>query len=134
MLVLRNYKENEIEELKELLIDEGIDDLELDGIIYVVLEDDMLIGSSKVIEEDGKWILQYIVIKEEFRRQNLGDGLLRAILNKLVNQGIKDVYFKANDPFLISRGFIILENDEIMLDLENFFNKGCKGCEGFNEL
>lgn len=134
MLVLRNYNYENKKELKKLLIEEGIEDLELDGIIYIVLDNDLLIGASKVTEECNKWILQYIVIKDEFRGQKLGDGLLRAVLNKIVNQGIKEVFFKSTDPFLINRGFIQTNNNEIKLDLENFFNKECKGCEKLNEL
>lgn len=134
MLVLREYKENETDDLKELLLEEKIVDLELDGIVYVFIENDNLIGAAKAINEYDKWILKYLVIRENNRGENLGDSLLRAILNNIFNQGIKEVYFMSENPYLVSKGFILLNDNEIVIELDGFFNKGCNCYGGFNEL
>lgn len=134
MLVLRNCKVDEFNEIKEFLAKEGIRDLVLEGIIYIVLDDNELIGVGKVLEKDKKWIIEYLVIREDKRNQQIGDGLLRAILNKLYNQGIEKIYSSSNNDYLLKKGFILNCESHLELNISDFFNKGCKCCGGYNEL
>ncbi|WP_353095855.1 GNAT family N-acetyltransferase [Tissierella praeacuta] len=134
MLVLQNCKVDEFNEIKEFLAKEGIRDLVLEGIIYIALDDNELIGVGKALEKDKKWIIEYLVIREDKRNQQIGDGLLRAILNKLYNQGIEKIYSSSNNDYLLKKGFILNCESHLELSISDFFSKGCKCCGGYNEL
>lgn len=131
MLVLREYKEKEIQEIKRLLMTEKVQDLNINGIIYVMVEDNNIIGVSKIEIENDIGNLKYLVIKENRRKQGLGNGLLRAILNKLDNQEIKKVYYKENNLYLMKFGFDLNENNTLELVVPIFFSRGCQ-CSGEN--
>lgn len=129
MLVIRQYKESEIEDIKQLLISENIQDVEINGMIFIMIEDEDIIGVCKIEIENHSGNLKYLVIKEGKRKQNLGDGLLRGILNKLDNQDIKKVYYKENNTYFIKRGFNLNQDNKIELNISEFFSGGCK-CPG----
>lgn len=134
MLILRSYKIDEYNEIRNILIREGIKDLELEDIIYVVLDNDDLVGVAKAKSIDTRYMLEYLVIREDKRNQNLGDALLRAILSKLLNQGVNIVYSKLNDSYLLKKGFIINNDNLLKLNISDFFDRGCNNCGGCNEL
>lgn len=134
MIILREYKTNESKDIINILVNENVDDLDLSGTIYMVLEDEEILGVSKVKEKESKWLLHYLIIKEDSRGDNLGDSLLRGILNKLSNQGIKKIYYKSYDPYLIKKGFKLTNNNELILDIDEFFSQGCAGIGDCNEL
>ncbi|OZV12802.1 hypothetical protein CIW83_07890 [Tissierella sp. P1] len=134
MLLLREYTIDEIDKIISILKKEGVENLDLDGIVYVVLDDNDLVGVGKVKPRGETWTLEYLIIREDKRNQNLGDALLRAILNKLFNQGVKNVYYRTNNTYLIKKGFILVDNSQLELNIPEFFKKGCDGCGGHNEL
>lgn len=134
MLILRSYKIDECNEIRNILIREGIKDLELEDVIYVVLDNDDLIGVAKAKSIDNRYMLEYLVIREDKRNQNLGESLLRAILSKLLNQGVNIVYSKLNNNYLLKKGFIINNDNLLELNISNFFDRGCNNCGGCNEL
>lgn len=134
MLILREYKLDESEEIKSILLEEGIDDLDLESLIYVILDNKELIGISKVEKEDDKFILKYLVIKYERRGENLGDALFRALVSKLDNQGIERIYYKQSTEYFLKKGFILSENNQLELNIASFFNNGCKCSGGSNVL
>ena len=129
MLILREYKTEESEEIKKLLLEENIKDLDLKGIVYVIIDNQDLIGICKAEKESDNFILKYIVIKYKRRGENLGDALLRALLSNLDNRGIKGIFYNANNDYLLKKGFVLNENNELELNITSFFNKGCK-CSG----
>ncbi len=129
MIILREYKENDLEDIKDILSKENVMDFNLDGIIYVLLEDNKILGVGKTSLEKDKYFLKYLIIKEEERRNGLGDGLIRAILYKLQNNNIDKLYFKGNNKFLLSKGFKNEIKNEFYLDIDSFFNSGCN-CSG----
>lgn len=129
MLLLREYKLIESEDIKNLLFEEDIEDLDLEGLIYVVIDNDELIGVSKVEKEDEKFILKYLVIKHDRRGDNLGEALLRALVSKLDNQGVDRIYYKYNSDYLINKGFYLNENNRLELNIVKFFKNGCE-CSG----
>lgn len=129
MLVLREYMKNEIQEIKELLISEKVEDLNLNEMIYIMIEDNIIIGVSKVEIENNNGNLKYLVIKEASRGQDLGNGLLRGILNKLDNNGVEKIYYKEMDSYLIKKGFYLNEKNQLELNISEFFNNGCQ-CSG----
>lgn len=134
MLVLRKYKQDESEEIKRLLMVEEINDLDLNPVVYIAMEDDSVIGVCKIKIEDQNGLLKYLVIKENNRGQNLGDGLLRSILNKLDNQGIEKVYFDGINPYLLKKGFSKNNENKLELNIAEFFTIGCKCSGKSNEI
>lgn len=134
MLEVRGYKENEIQDIKELLISENIQDLEISGTIFVMIENNDIIGVCKIEIEKYIGNLKYLVIKRNNRKLKLGNGLLKAILNKLENQGIKNVYCKENNSYLIKNGFNLNKDNYIELDLSKFVSRGCNCSGDCNEV
>lgn len=134
MLVMRKYRENEKNDIRDLLIKEKIEDLEIQDFIYVMLEDDTVIGACKVDLEGEEGFLSYLVIESNKRGEGLGEGLLRAILNKLDLDGILKVYFHEKNSYLLSKGFIENGENQLELNLSEFFSGSCGCLGGFNEI
>lgn len=132
MLILREYKPEESEKIKDILLQEDIRDLTIQGLIYVILENNEIIGISKVDNEDDNYILKYIVIKNDKRGQNFGDALFRALLSRLDNQDIDKIYYKVSNDYLLRKGFFINEKNQLELDITSFFKEGCKCSGGCN--
>lgn len=134
MLILRDYQANEINKIKKILLDENINDFDFKDIIYVMLDNEDLIGVGKVEMFNENWLLKYLVIREDRRGENLGDGLLRALLSKLYNSGVKFLFYENTNPYLIKKGFAIDEENQLKINIVDFFKTGCKNCSGCNEL
>lgn len=100
-------------------------------LIYEGYDNETLIGECRVKIEGKIAYLESLHINEEHRGSNLGEGLLRSILNKLDKLGIERVSFDGKNSYLIKKGFI--EEDRcIYVDLPNFFNYKCKSCDKRN--
>lgn len=134
MLIMRQYREEESKEIENLLIEEKIRDLQLEDLIYVLLDDDVIIGSCKVKVENKRGDLRYIVIKDDKRGGNLGDGLLRATLNKLDKDGVTMIYFDVKNPYLLKKGFEENKEGKLQLNIPEFFQKGCNCLGELNEI
>lgn len=128
MLMLRKYKEEESEKIKSILKKQGVTDLELNGIVYIIWEDGEIKGVSKVVSDGERWDMVYLIIKKNSRGYNYGDGLLRAILNNLANMGIEKINYKGYSSYLEKKGFAITNKDQQVLNISEFFSKGCQSC------
>ena len=139
--VIKSY--DNLEAINKILISNSIEKitgLEDNNIVYILSEDDKIVGVSGVEKYDTYGILKYIVVSEDYRGQKFGDGLLRSAFNYCLRNEIKDIYYHEKNSFLISIGFksvllsavpkIIKEKipyDEIIkCDLEEFFFRNCK--------
>ncbi|MFZ5965803.1 MAG: GNAT family N-acetyltransferase [Bacillota bacterium] len=87
-------------------------------------------------------ILRFVVVKKDYQKQGIGDGIVRASLNAADHNGIKWVFAdeKWNTAFLEKIGFERIDEDEINalvgesfvkqpifgVKLPDFFLKGCK--------
>lgn len=142
--------DNDIERVNGLLASnsiENIKDLNKRNIIYMLEEDDNILGVCKIENYNYYGILSYIVISKDFRGQKLGDGLLRATFNYCLRNGIQEIYYDKKDSFLTTSGFSLassevipktvrekIPSDEILrCNLEDFFSKGCKHKGGLDE-
>ena len=137
MISIREIKSSEFEIANNILTTEGIYDDMLQGIVYVLIEGNRVIGISKMRIKDKYGILDYIVIKEENRGFDYGDGLLRAVLFKANAMGIKEVYCAKHHQYLIKKGFHYSGDSsntpyELSLNIDNFFNNCC--CGDKNEI
>lgn len=99
------------------------------AIIYGGFDGDVLFGLCKINISNDHGILDYLIISNSFTGDNLGDALLRTILNKLDNMGIKEVIYLFLDDYLIKKGFVKREKD-LYIALPDFFNKTCTNCGG----
>lgn len=129
MIVLREYEKYDLEDINYILKEENIEDLNLEGIIYVAIDNNNLIGVGKVQLEDNKYFLNYLIIKKEERKKGFGDALLRAILYKLENNHIVKLYFKGNNEYLLKKAFKSERKGILSIDIKSFFNKACN-CSG----
>lgn len=127
MIIIRKFKNNDLENLRELIEELKIEvkSPSIDDLIYLSFEDDKLIGAVKADEEKGVWNLNYIYIHRDFRNTKIGDGLLRVVIDNLERQGVKSLYFSNIDHYLMKRGFKENKENILELDVENFFNHKC---------
>lgn len=125
MIILREYKEEDLKEVKPILKEEKIEDFSFEGIIYVVLDNENLIGIGQTEIEDEKYFLRYLIIEKDERKMGFGDGLLRAILFKLENKNIDKLYYRGKDEYLLKKGFKKAEEDILFIDIKDFFNRVC---------
>ena len=137
MIEIREIHSSEFEIANNILSGEGIVDDISQGIVYVLIKDDKVIGISKMRINNGYGILDYIVLKKENRGLDYGDGLLRAVLFKAKAIGIEEVYYAKYHQYLIKKGFNYTEDSsnipyELSLNINNFFNNCCCGDE--NEI
>lgn len=94
--------------------------------IYILKENESIIGVSKVVFNSiSSAILDYLVIDKSKRGEDLGDGLLRAVLNYCMSKGITIVYFSQFNNYLVNKGFEQVDNGILKCDLNKFFSKGC---------
>ena len=129
MLVIREYEEKETQQIKDILIEEKINNLDLNENIVVVVEDNIVLGVCKFEVKDSNSWLKYLVIKEDSRGEALGDGLLRTVLNKLDLEGIKKIFYDGIDLYLMKKGFMKKSEDVLELNISEFFTGGCS-CSG----
>ncbi|MDR7856174.1 GNAT family N-acetyltransferase [Tissierella sp.] len=134
MFILHEHNEEDSKEINQILVEENIEDLSDEGLVYTIIEDDNICGIAKaeIINED--WTLKYLVIKKASRGENLGDALLRALLSKLDNQGIKKILYKEANSYLAKKGFELNKNNRLELHIPDIFKKGCNSCGGCNDL
>lgn len=130
MLEIRGYKEDEIQQIKDILKKEKINDLKINSdLILIVVEDNIVLGLCSVGINNSEYWLKHLIIKEDSRGQELGDGLLRTMLNKLDLQGVKKIYYKNIDSYLVKKGFIKNNKGFLELNILEFFTDGCT-CSG----
>ncbi len=118
---------------------------------FVVLDGAEVLGHAAIdaLPNISTALIKEIFILPNARKQGLGDGLLRTVLNYLHNSLFNKAIIKGNEKlhaFLINEGieeidFKNLEEEikDVLLkeghytyytcNMEEFFNRGCKGIE-----
>lgn len=134
MIVLREISREERLKVKSILEKENIKDNLSRGIIYILLDDNIIIGVGKVTPEHDYGILEYIVVDPKHRGLNLGDALLRSLLFKAESMGLKKIFYYSENDYLFKKGFMYNKEKytnfyKMFLDIQDFFNKGCCGDE-----
>lgn len=131
----------DFDKVKSILDTEEIEIiLKTNQIIYVLEENNDIIGACQAAVHDKYAVLDYLIIKNDYRNKGYGDGLLRSILNYLLNNEVQKVYYPYINNYLIKIGFKIINNkNEIKHEIKNefkdeflecnlgaFFSKNCK--------
>ena len=137
MIVLREINKKEYEEVKSILKEENIEDDLSKGIIYILINNGILIGAGKIDIENNYWVLKYIIVKKDHRGSNFGDSILRSILFKAESINIEKIFFYNRNEYLLKKGFVYdeekyIEPYRLSLNVKDFFNRGCCGDE--NEI
>jgi len=141
MIICRKIETcGEKEQLKEILRYYKIkDSSDRNSIIYIIEENDRIIGGSSILLYDDIGILEYLVIEGSKTGSDLGDGLLRSILNYCKLNGLKRVLYPSQDLYLLKKGFICNYNEsnsnsldervnkyKLVCHIDDFFNNSCK--------
>ncbi|SHH47943.1 Acetyltransferase (GNAT) domain-containing protein [Caloranaerobacter azorensis DSM 13643] len=140
-------KREELAEVNKLLVKNGFqEETDLSQIIYVMKENEEFIGVAKITVIENIGVLNYLVIDSDRRGEDLGDSLLRAILNYCDLNFIKKIYYPYENSYLQKKGFKSADIDEkeflkvnninsdklIVCNTEEFFRDGCcqmrRGC------
>lgn len=116
-------KELEIERVnkflkKELGFDANCQDKD---IVYIIAENDELMGTCLISVDGDKAILDDIYISKPNRGIRIGDGLFRASLNYVLSTGINKIYCDKNYDFLKREGFYNTQESNTC-DIEKFFS------------
>ncbi|NMB27149.1 MAG: GNAT family N-acetyltransferase [Tissierellia bacterium] len=129
MIALRKINKEEYLKAKSILEKENIKDDLLKGIVYVFIDNNIIIGVGKIRLEGDYGVLEYVIIEEEYRGLNLGDALLRSLLFKAESIGIKKIFYYNMNDYLFKKGFKYGEEEtgsyKMFLNIEDFFSKGC---------
>jgi ribosomal protein S18 acetylase RimI-like enzyme len=99
------------------------------GLFFGAFDDGKLFGTTQIVLEDGKAYIQFVFIDKEYRGQNLGNTMVRSLLNKLELNGFNMVYSKVENEYLEKIGFSI-DQGEYFCDLKELFSGGCSCCMG----
>lgn len=133
-------------EIEEKIADKILEQYDIEDVVnynsakYVLVVDDNLVGVSKVDFHENIGVLKYLVIDKKEVGDDLGDALIRAVLNYAIMNGIDKVYYPTVDSYLTKLGFVEKknslnidgENKEFLLELElePFFAAPCKSSQG----
>ncbi len=154
MLSIRVSHENDKEGILYLLKEEGIENIDLDDNILhnsmVIRDGGKIIGYSqfKEIPKENAALMEILIVKKEFRGQQLGDGLIKSVLNLVDRRQIKKFYVQATNKSALfykrvgltkrelnrSETIVKYINSDGSKDsievyeaiLPDFFNKACK--------
>ena len=137
MIVLREINREEYSEVKPILEREDIKDDLSKGIVYILIDNGIIIGVGKIRLEYDYSVLEYIVVKEEYRGLNFGDALLRSLSFKVESIGMKKMFYYNRNAYLLKKGFTYskgkqTDSYQLFITIQDFFNKGCCGDE--NEI
>lgn len=137
MIVIRQINFKDYEKVKLILEKEEIMDDLTKGIVYVLIENDIIIGLGKINVEDEYGILKYILINKKNRGLNLGDSILRTLLFRMESMGIKEVYYHENNDYFLNKGFKYSKTNfkksyPLYINIKEFFERKC--CGDGNEI
>lgn len=141
MIVVRMTKnDDENKKILEMFKGCGFINNNTSSLSYVLEENNQIVGGCNFNIINSNAILNFLVIDKNRRKENLGDGLLRAVLNYFSRSKIEKVYFIGESDYFIKNGFskvkqidedlaskIEVNSDTILeCDVEIFFDKGCR--------
>lgn len=95
-------KENlkEIIELRRKIFRFGEDEYDEFSFNLGIYEDDKdLVGIGRLAVIDNKFFVDYIGVKENYRNKKYGDFILRVLLKKAQDIGLKKIYIKCSSEF-----------------------------------
>lgn len=61
-----------------------------------------IVGHSVVYMENGKWIMDGLRVRPEFRQQGIAKSLTRARIRYAIGQGAKEVWYSCHDDNLVT--------------------------------
>lgn len=131
-----NFKLVETDEYERLVKFFVRNELEFDGdeevdtdiikSMKVVDEDDNLIGGVVLAKREGKFIIDGIAVKEQYRKSKIGKMMLNQVISDAKAKGGEEIYLVARAPgFFAKSGFVPVAPEEA----PNFFE--CKTCPQF---
>jgi len=114
-----------------------------DSISYILEDNENIIGCSNFRFVSDYAMINFLVIDRSRRGENLGDGLLRAVLNYCLRSGIKKAVYVGNSKYFLKKGFTKSEDydeklslittrdktDILICDIDAFFDRGCGFCK-----
>ncbi len=147
MLEIKVPTQNEIESINKLIENNDLSKIYIEGCIsncMVVYDQKKMIGAAGFIKKDTYALITFIVVDKKRRREYIGSGLVKALLNLADNYGVKKVVSNFGEEFLLKLDFVytsqsdkkkyceIFESKDINLKdsmveviLPDYFLKGC---------
>lgn len=93
-------------------------------------EDNNLIGIGRLMSKEGKFFIDNLGVKEEYRRKYYGDFMLRILIRKAHEIGIERIYIKCSEDvvnFFKKLDFVVENSKEetYLLSREGDISSGC---------
>ncbi|MFA9423583.1 MAG: GNAT family N-acetyltransferase [Sedimentibacter sp.] len=63
----------------------------------VIFEDDLPVGTGRLLFKDGKYIVDMLCVLKKFRGNNYGDLIVRMLVRKAINMGAENTYATINE-------------------------------------
>lgn len=94
--VLKLRKDVFLDELKyeEEFIQDKYDIFAKNVVLY---EDSIPVGTGRLIFKDGKYVIDKLCVKKEYRNRRYGDLIVRMLVRKAVTLGAKKTYVMIDD-------------------------------------
>lgn len=132
MLTLRHVENKDYLEVINILKFHRLEDDLSQGIIYILENENEIIGVGKILLKDDYGIFKYIFVKDDYQGFDFGDSILRGMLFKCQSLGVKNVYYWDYNSYLIKKGFkykdkVTFDNYHLYLKVNDFFKKSCCG-------
>ena len=97
----------------------------------VLYEDDLPAGTVRLLFKEGKYFIDKLCIKEQFKGLNYEDLLVRLLVRKAVTIGAEKTYIEADESLKITLeniGFIKASEEETLMVKEGDVGGCCGSC------
>ncbi|QXM06060.1 GNAT family N-acetyltransferase [Crassaminicella indica] len=121
MLEIKSASQKEIYIIKKLIKESNLDIEEIEDYIkncMVAYDNKQPVAAAGFIPIEDMAIIKFVVVSKNRRREYLGDGIVKAILNLADKMGIKKVFVNTDkeEQFFIKLGFKEVALEELKKD------------------
>jgi len=80
--------------ISDILLSDFYDDFAFNIVVY---ENNLPVGTGRLLFKDGKYFIDMVCVIKEFRGNNYGDLVVRMLVRKAVDLGAENTYAIANE-------------------------------------
>lgn len=149
MIEIAVPKHEDILRIEQFLKNHSFNHLNIDSYIsncMVAYDKEKIIGATGFIQNDPFVLITFIVVDQQRRRDYIGEGLMKALLNLAYGRGIQKAIVNQEGDFFQKLGFsksspidfkdyfdvfiddLNPENPILEVSLKDYFKKACKSC------
>ncbi|SCL82535.1 MULTISPECIES: GNAT family N-acetyltransferase [Tissierellales] len=110
------------------------------GLTYMMIEDNKLVGVCGVDIEGYFNELKYVIVSEKRRGLNYGEALLRSVMFNMEDMGYFQIFYQDKNDYLLKKGFSETNESNgektfsLKCDIPYIMNKKCCNGAGSNGI